>query len=57
MPPDHPQCHPCYTLRAANDPKSGMAIVWWLLVDKRSDLMPVKGGFGVSGTGMQTIKG
>ena len=42
---------------AADDPKSGMAIVWWLLVDKRSDLVPVKGGFGVSGTGMQTIKG
>ena len=42
---------------AADDPKSGMAIVWWLLVDKRSDLVPVKGGFGVSGMGMQTIKG
>ena len=42
---------------AADDPKSGMAIVQWLLVEKRSDLVPVKGGFGVSGTGMQTIKG
>ena len=42
---------------AADDPKSAMAIVRWLLVDKRSDLMPVKGGFGVSRTGMQTIKG
>ena len=45
------------TSRAADDPKSGMAIVRWLLVDKQSDLMPVKGGFGVSGMGMQTIKG
>ena len=45
------------TSRAADDPKSGMAIVWWLLVDKWSDLVPVKGGFGVSRTGMQTIKG
>ena len=45
------------TSRAADDPKSGMAIMRWLLVDKRSDLMPVKGGFGASGTGMQTIKG
>ena len=45
------------TSRATHDPKSGMAIVWWLLVDKRSDLVPVKGGFGASGTGMQTIKG
>ena len=42
---------------AAEDPKSGTAIVRWLLADKRSDLMPVKGRFGVSGTGMQTIKG
>ena len=30
---------------AANDPKSGTAIVWWLLADKQSDLMPVKGGW------------
>ena len=45
------------TSHASNDPKSGTAIVWWLLVDKQSDLMPVKGGFGASGTGMQTIKG
>ena len=42
---------------AAEDPKSGTAIVRWLLADKRSDLMPVKGGFGASGMGMQTIKG
>ena len=45
------------TSRAADDPKSATAIVWWLLADKRSDLVPVKGGFGASGTGMQTIKG
>ena len=45
------------TSRAANDPKSGMAIVRWLLADKWSDLMPVKGGFGASRMGMQTIKG
>ena len=45
------------TSRAADDPKSGMAIVRWLLEDKQSDLMPVKGGFGASGMGMQTIKG
>ena len=45
------------TSRAADDPKSGTAIMWWLLVDKWSDLVPMKGGFGVSGTGMQTIKG
>ena len=45
------------TSRATDDPKSGMAIMWWLLVDKRSDLVPVKGGFGVSGTGMLMIKG
>ena len=45
------------TSHAADDPKSGMAIVRWLLADKWSDLMPVKGGFGASGTGMQTIKG
>ena len=43
--------------RAADDSKSGMAIVQWLLADKRSDLVPVKGGFGASGMGMQTIKG
>ena len=42
---------------AANDPKSATAIVWWLLADKWSDLVPVKGGFGASRTGMQTIKG
>ena len=45
------------TSHAADDPKSAMAIVWWLLADKQSDLMPVKGGFGASRTGMQTIKG
>ena len=45
------------TSRAANDPKSATAIMWWLLVDKQSDLVPMKGGFGASGTGMQTIKG
>ena len=45
------------TSHATDDPKSGTAIVRWLLVDKRSDLVPMKGGFGVSGTGMQTIKG
>ena len=41
---------------ATLDPKSGMAIVRWLLADKQSDLMPMKGGFGMSGTGMQMIK-
>ena len=45
------------TSHAADDPKSGTAIVQWLLADKQSDLVPVKGGFGASGTGMQTIKG
>ena len=45
------------TSRATNDPKSAMAIMRWLLEDKQSDLVPVKGGFGASGTGMQTIKG
>ena len=45
------------TSRAADDPKSATAIVRWLLADKWSDLVPVKGGFGASGTGMQTIKG
>ena len=45
------------TSRAADDPKSGTAILRWLLVDKRSDLVPVKGRFGVSRMGMQTIKG
>ena len=45
------------TSRATDDHKSGMAIVRWLLADKWSDLVPVKGGFGVSGTRMQTIKG
>ena len=48
---------PVPTSRATDDPKSGMAIVRWLLVDKRSDLVPVKGASGASGTGMQTIKG
>ena len=42
---------------AANDPKSGTAIVQWLLADKRSNLVPMKGRFGVSRTGMQMIKG
>ena len=45
------------TSRAADDPKSGTAIMQWLLADKRSDLMPVIGRFGASGMGMQTIKG
>ena len=45
------------TSRAADNPKSGMAIVWWLLVDKWSDLVPMNGRFGASRTGMQTIKG
>ena len=45
------------TSRATDDPKSATAIVRWLLVDKQSDLMPMKGGFGVSGTGTQMIKG
>ena len=45
------------TSRAADDPKAGLAIVRWLLADKRSDLVPMKGRFGVSRTGMQTIKG
>ena len=45
------------TSHAADDPKSGMAIVRWLLADKRSDLVPVKGRFGASRMGMQTIKG
>ena len=42
---------------ATDDPKSGMAIMQWLLADKWSELMPMKGGFGASGMGMQTIKG
>ena len=45
------------TSRAADDPKSGTAIMRWLLADKQSDLVPMNGGFGVSRTGMQTIKG
>ena len=45
------------TSRAADDPKSGTAIVRWLLVDKWSALVPVKGRFGASGMGMRTIKG
>ena len=45
------------TSRAADDPKSAMAIVRCLLADKWSDLVPMKGGSGVSRTGMQTIKG
>ena len=45
------------TSHATNDPKSGMAIVQWLLADKQSDLVPMKGRCGASGTGMQTIKG
>ena len=44
------------TSHATDDPKSGTAIMW-LLADKQSDLVPVKGGFGVSGTGMQMLKG
>ncbi|GJJ06312.1 hypothetical protein Clacol_000503 [Clathrus columnatus] len=38
------------------DPKSGAAIVRRLLTDKQSDLIPVKGGFGAFGSGMQVIK-
>ena len=38
------------TSHAANDPKSATAIVRWLLADKWSDLMPMKGGFGASRT-------
>ena len=45
------------TSRAADDSKSATAIVRWLLADKQSDLVPVKGGFGASGMGMQAIKG
>ena len=45
------------TSHAADDPKSGMAIMWWLLADKWSDLLPMKGRLGASGMGMQTIKG
>ena len=45
------------TSRAANGPKSATAIMQWLLADKQSDLVPMKGGFGASRMGMQTIKG
>lgn len=38
------------------DPKSGAAVVRKLLGDKRSDLIPVRGGFGAFGTGTQVIK-
>ncbi|KAF8520435.1 C2H2 type zinc-finger-domain-containing protein [Hysterangium stoloniferum] len=41
---------------AQEDPKSGAAIVRKLLADKRSDLVPVKGGFGAFGSGTQVIK-
>ncbi|KAF8581607.1 hypothetical protein K439DRAFT_214617 [Ramaria rubella] len=41
---------------AQEDPKSGAAIVRRLLADKRSDLVPVKGGFGAFGSGTQVIK-
>lgn len=41
---------------ASEDPKSGAAIVRRLLADKRSDLVPVKGGYGAFGTGTQVIK-
>ncbi|KIJ49659.1 hypothetical protein M422DRAFT_74674 [Sphaerobolus stellatus SS14] len=41
---------------AKEDPKSGAAIVRKLMSDKRSDLVPVKGGFGAFGTGTQVIK-
>ncbi|KAF8518797.1 C2H2 type zinc-finger-domain-containing protein [Gautieria morchelliformis] len=44
------------TSRASEDPKSGAAIVRRLLADKRSDLVPVKGGYGAFGTGTQVIK-
>jgi len=44
------------TRPAQEDPKSGAAIVRRLLADKRSDLVPVKGGFGAFGTGTQVIK-
>lgn len=41
---------------ASEDPKSGAAIVRRLLADKRSDLVPVKGGYGAFGAGTQVIK-
>lgn len=41
---------------STEDPKSGAAIVRRLLTDKRSDLIPVKGGFGAFGSGTQVIK-
>ena len=40
----------------SEDPKSGAAIVRRLLADKRSDLVPVKGGYGAFGAGTQVIK-
>lgn len=41
---------------ATENPNSGAAIVRRLLADKRSDLIPVKGGFGAFGSGTQVIK-
>ncbi|KAF8520429.1 hypothetical protein BU17DRAFT_65444 [Hysterangium stoloniferum] len=41
---------------AQEGPNSGTAIVRKLLADKRSDLVPVKGGFGAFGSGTQVIK-
>lgn len=38
------------------NPNSGAAIVRRLLTDKRSDLIPAKGGFGAFGSGTQVIK-
>jgi len=38
------------------DPKSGAALVKRLVNDKKSDLVPVKGGYGAFGTGTQVVK-
>ncbi|KLO18397.1 hypothetical protein SCHPADRAFT_866780 [Schizopora paradoxa] len=38
------------------DPKSGAALVKRLVSDKKSDLVPVKGGFGAFGSGTQVVK-
>lgn len=38
------------------DPKSGAALVKRLVNDKKSDLVPVKGGYGAFGSGTQVIK-
>ena len=42
---------------AADDPKSATAIVWWLLADKRSDLVPMKGGLVHPGRGCRRSRG